>query len=304
MKTPRTPEVGERAVRSLLDRYQCPTPFAAVRALFMGVIASPAIDVSPMGAVAALWGGELPRFESSAEVEILLDTLVSGLWNRLSRHQDSRDPFRLTRESIVATRQGMAALAAMRVRELDGFMDGLFGGADELSFPEKAHQALTRLGEVRGMFDAAAGLLADEAREATPKALADFARNTQEMTRIADELINKIIQSCKRARAGHLEAMSTRPARRREAAPDDDEPPFVRSPLSQSVTRHGVTVQVEIYGDGVGDWILEVVDHQGGSYVWDDRFPTDAEALAEAISELERDPMEFSGEPGAPGELH
>ena len=269
----------------------------------MGAIASPAIAVSPMGVVAALWNGGLPQFDSTDDVEALANTLLSGLWNRLARHQDSREPFRLTRESVAATRSGLAALAVMRVQELDGFMDGLFGGAEQLNFPEKAHRARTHLEEVRRMFDAAAAMLIDDTQPASPQALAEFSRNAQEMTRIADDLINKIIQSCKRARAGHLEAMSTSPARRRPASMED-EPPFVKSALSQRITRQGVTVAVEICGDGEGAWILEVVDRKGTSYVWDDRFATDQEALDEAISELERDPMEFSGEPDGSSDIH
>ena len=269
----------------------------------MGAIASPAIDVSPMGVVAALWHGELPQFDSADDVEVLVNTLMSGLWNRLARHQDSREPFRLTRELVAATRAGLAALAAMRAQELDGFMDGLFGGAEQLNFPEKAHRALTRLEEVRQMFDAAAAMLIDDTKPASAQALAEFARNTREMTRIADDLINKIIQSCKRARAGHLEAMSMSPARRRPTSMED-EPPFVKSPLSQRITRQGVTVAVEIYGDGEDAWILEVVDSQGTSYVWDDHFATDQEALDEAIREFERDPMEFSGKPAGPSDMH
>lgn len=33
---------------------------------------------------------------------------------------------------------------------------------------------------------------------------------------------------------------------------EDDETPYPKSPLSQRLTRHGVTVQVGIYGHGEG----------------------------------------------------
>jgi hypothetical protein len=42
------------------------------------------------------------------------------------------------------------------------------------------------------------------------------------------------------------------------------------SPLCQSVTRGGETVQVDIYEDGAGGWILEAVDEHNNSTVWDD----------------------------------
>ena len=61
------------------------------------------------------------------------------------------------------------------------------------------------------------------------------------------------------------------------------------SPLAQSVTRDGKTVRVDIYGDGEGGWLLEVVDEHGNSTVWDDSFASDREALAEALNTIDED---------------
>jgi uncharacterized protein len=59
------------------------------------------------------------------------------------------------------------------------------------------------------------------------------------------------------------------------------------SPLSQSVTREGNTVQIEIYEDGEGGWLLEVVDEYGNSTVWDDPFQSDKDALDEVIRTID-----------------
>ena len=58
--------------------------------------------------------------------------------------------------------------------------------------------------------------------------------------------------------------------------------------LCQKVSRDGITVEVLIYRgkDDLG-WMLEVVDQDGGSTVWDDLFPTDEETLAEAMNTIE-----------------
>ena len=53
------------------------------------------------------------------------------------------------------------------------------------------------------------------------------------------------------------------------------------SPLCQKISSGGETVQVEIYEDGEGKWILEVVDEFNNSTVWDDHFETDEAALTE-----------------------
>ena len=49
----------------------------------------------------------------------------------------------------------------------------------------------------------------------------------------------------------------------------------------KSVSRDNKTVKVEIYSSGKNDWILEVVDEDGNSTVWDDQFTTDNEAYQE-----------------------
>jgi hypothetical protein len=79
----------------------------------------------------------------------------------------------------------------------------------------------------------------------------------------------------------------------------DEDPEIEESPLSGTVTREGVTVRVEIYRLVEGDegWSLEVIDHEGASTVWEDRFATDKEAYAEFYRTLETDGIRsFLGE--------
>ena len=61
------------------------------------------------------------------------------------------------------------------------------------------------------------------------------------------------------------------------------------SPLSQSVSREGKTVRIDIYENGDGGWLLEVVDGFGNSTVWDDSFSSDREALDEALKSIDED---------------
>ena len=68
----------------------------------------------------------------------------------------------------------------------------------------------------------------------------------------------------------------------------NDDCELISSPLEQEVTRDGVTVGVFIYRGAADDgWILEVEDQDGGSSVWDDRFPTDQAALDEALRTID-----------------
>ena len=74
---------------------------------------------------------------------------------------------------------------------------------------------------------------------------------------------------------------------------NEEEVVIIKSPLSQNLQRNGVAVQVQIYGDGEGKWLLEVVDPQNTSHVWDDPFETDQQALDEALRALDEEPLEF-----------
>lgn len=76
-----------------------------------------------------------------------------------------------------------------------------------------------------------------------------------------------------------------------EPVPPDDAPykgrmsEVVYSPLSRSVEHEGREFQIEIYqADRPSSWLLEILDDEGASTVWDDVFEDEQEALEEAPS--------------------
>ena len=159
---------SDSEVIALLKRYKCPTPFHEVRTRFLGNIASPVMGASPMETVKQLWGGELPEFDSMEAVNELLDVLVAGLWNRLTAHQSSRNPFRLMRFDVAQTREGLKHFALVRRQELDGFVEGLFGPEEHIDLPGRAHEALGVLAEMRTILAGAVNLLDDSRKPAEP----------------------------------------------------------------------------------------------------------------------------------------
>ena len=70
----------------------------------------------------------------------------------------------------------------------------------------------------------------------------------------------------------------------------DDEYKIINSPLSQRITRDGTTIDVLIYrGERESAWILEVVDHAGGSTVWEETFQTEQAALNEVLRTVDEE---------------
>ncbi|MEW5248850.1 hypothetical protein [Microbulbifer sp. 2201CG32-9] len=58
------------------------------------------------------------------------------------------------------------------------------------------------------------------------------------------------------------------------------------SALCQSYTENGITVQIDIYEDGEGAWLLEIVDENNNTTVWEDTFTSEQGALDEALEAL------------------
>ena len=203
------PSATDEQVRVLLEKYKCPVPFHEVRTRFLGNIASPNVSASPIKVVQDLWGGELPTFDAIDEANELIGALVMGLWNRLTLHQERSSPFRLSRMETAATRPGLAALALMRRQELDGFIEGLFGGEEMIDLPQRAHSGLDELGQMRALFGAVAALATDDAKPATDKRMETTLRHMREMTRNAEHEIHAIVMACTRARRQMLAGLPT-----------------------------------------------------------------------------------------------
>ncbi len=72
---------------------------------------------------------------------------------------------------------------------------------------------------------------------------------------------------------------------------NEDDPEIEVSPLSGTVSRDGIAVEVQIYrlAKSPEGWSLEVVDHDGGCTVWEDLFATDHDAYREFFETMATD---------------
>jgi len=193
-------ESTDEAVRALLDRYQCPVPFHVVRTRFLGAIVSPVAGVSPIAMVKGLWGGEFPAVDRLDAINELIEVLVMGLWNRLTRHQNRSEPFRLMRITVPLTTEGLATLALMRQEEIDGFVDGLFGPEERIDLPERGYHALGELGEMRAMLAGVCELLGTPAQDSGDDDATRLIGGIDKLTKIAEHELHETVLSCVRAR--------------------------------------------------------------------------------------------------------
>jgi len=130
-KKPTPPAAADNRARALLDRYRCPVPFHAVRTRFLGNIASPDMTASPIKMVQALWGGELPAFETIDAANELIGALVMGLWTRISCMQTgnalriSAKPSRNRVASFLAAHSSQMPTTIICLKRMNIHADGM-----------------------------------------------------------------------------------------------------------------------------------------------------------------------------------
>lgn len=84
---------------------------------------------------------------------------------------------------------------------------------------------------------------------------------------------------------------------------NDSDPAIIDSPLSRTVFRDGISVEVNIFRiEGDPYWALEVVNETGTSIVWDEVFATDEAAFRAFVETVEGEGMMiFLDQGNAPG---
>jgi uncharacterized protein len=73
------------------------------------------------------------------------------------------------------------------------------------------------------------------------------------------------------------------------------DPKIINSPLSRVVEEDGISVKVCIYRLENTKWSLEIVAQNVMSTVWDDLFPSDEAALAEALKAISEEGLIILG---------
>lgn len=65
-----------------------------------------------------------------------------------------------------------------------------------------------------------------------------------------------------------------------------------KSALCRTVEKDGSDLEIFIYKDGKGKWLLEVESESGTSVCWDDSFNTEQAALDEALQTIAENSIE------------
>ena len=197
---------SKKAIRSLLVKHACPLGYHQVRTRVLGGIVCLYPIVNPIDVIASLWGGTLPEFDTKQDFDELFRVLIMGFWNQLADFQVPKTRFKAERMPIKPTLANLSNFSLVRAQEIEGFIDGLLNGENEVSVPKEAHDAITQLVEIRSMLLAIVDLVERTKGNYTEQPeIKQLMTHLQVMTVVMEAEIHTIVLACVCARSQNFD---------------------------------------------------------------------------------------------------
>ncbi len=136
--------IGDEAFSKMLEHYACPTPLSVVKMRFCGAICSPNLKLRPADVISSLWPeGAAPRLETKAEADLFFKFFM-GLWDEIfDLVTQNKIKLSSMKESNIMN------YCQMRYDEIEqGFVEGFFGGEENLQIPGYLAQIVDSLSEL------------------------------------------------------------------------------------------------------------------------------------------------------------
>lgn len=143
--------IGDDKFKKMLEHYLCPTPLEVIKMKFVGAICSPNMDLRPADVISSFWEpGKEPRLETKEEADLFFKFFM-GLWDDLF-------------EKVKANKVGLSKFKTkdknsliakynLRYEEVElGYVEGFWGGKDDLNIPAYLAEMIDSLTELAGVY--------------------------------------------------------------------------------------------------------------------------------------------------------
>lgn len=124
--------IGDDKFKKFLEHYNCTAPLEVIKLRFAGAICSPNEDLRPTDVISSLWPeNAVPRLETKNEAELFFKFFM-GLWDEMFLAVKN-NKIKLTK---ITPKDDLAAVCRERFEAVEsGFVEGFFGGRDNLKIP-------------------------------------------------------------------------------------------------------------------------------------------------------------------------
>ena len=147
--------IGDDNFVKMLLHYECTMPLEVVKMRFIGSICSPNLALRPTDVISSFWPeGKAPRLETKNEAELFFKFFM-GLWDDLFV-QVAQNKVKLS--SIKEKNaDDLLALCRLRFDEIEsGFLEGFWGGKDNLKLPAYLAEIVDSLSDLAGVYSSLA----------------------------------------------------------------------------------------------------------------------------------------------------
>ena len=146
--------LGDDKFKKFLEHYNCPTPLEVIKMRFAGSICSPNLELRPTDVISSFWEqGKAPRLETKDEADLFFKFFM-GLWDEMFR-QIKQNKVKLSPAgNMLSSKEGIARLCALRFGEIElGYVEGFWGGCDDLKLPSYLAQIIDSLTEMSAVYN-------------------------------------------------------------------------------------------------------------------------------------------------------
>ncbi len=140
--------IGDESFLKMLDHYSCPTPLNVIKMRFAGAICSPNLNLRPTDVISSFWEeGRAPRLQTKEEADLFFKFFM-GLWDDVFEDVKSA---KIKLSTI--KEKDVLRYCLKRYDEIEhGYVEGFFGGQDNLKIPGYLAQIVDSLSEMATLY--------------------------------------------------------------------------------------------------------------------------------------------------------
>ena len=140
--------IGDEAFLKMLDHYGCQMPLEVIKMRFAGAICSPNLKLRPTDVISSFWEeGRAPRLETKAEADLFFKFFM-GLWDKVF---DDVKTMKIKLSHL--SEKDLQKYCQARFDEVEqGYVEGFFGGEENLKMPGYLAQIIDSLSEMAMLY--------------------------------------------------------------------------------------------------------------------------------------------------------
>ena len=142
--------IGDEGFKKLLEHYNCETPLDVIKMRFAGAICSPNLELRPSDVISSFWPqGHEPRLQTKEEADLFF-IFFMGLWDEVFEKVKEN---KIELPFVKKEKDNLSAYCQARYHQIEwGFVEGFWGGKQDLKIPAYLAEVIDSLSDLAGVY--------------------------------------------------------------------------------------------------------------------------------------------------------